>query len=112
MTAHQLYLDLGHGWPTFADTTATAHARGTGFEESHDEGCNVGEKQEPEECRAGLKLVASLRHVVRPIGQAVGADVTLMSPVRRVRVSHFAVVDLPGYRSCERRASRLEQHQQ
>jgi len=74
-------LDLGHGWPTFADAAATSSHRGHGgsiAHEVHDEGSNVAGEQKPEECCAGLEFMASLFLVVRAVCEAVGGGVRMV----------------------------------
>jgi len=73
------HLDLGHGWPTFPDTTAASHRhRGSTVDEVHDKGSNVASEQEPEECCASLEFSASLYLVMRAVGKAVCGSVCVV----------------------------------
>lgn len=72
------HLDLRHGWPTFADSTAStwANARGAGHE-CNDCGGSEQSEQEPEESGRSLKLTAALGHIIRAIGGWVADEVGL-----------------------------------
>jgi len=71
----RLFLDLGHGWPTFPDTSSSCWHGAARWHDINGHRAQEGSKQEPEECRAGLQFVASLLGVERPISQRVGSGV-------------------------------------
>lgn len=81
-------LDLGHGWPTFADTTAAANAGLTGHEGDDSRG-NESSEQEPEEGGGSLELAAAGFWVVRAVGSWVVEGVALRTISMRIR-SHVA----------------------
>lgn len=71
-------LDLGHGWPTFADTTAAANAGLTGHEGDDSRG-NESSEQEPEEGGGSLELAAAGLWVVRAVGSWVVEGVAIVA---------------------------------
>lgn len=70
-------LDLRHDWSPLADASTLERGGASAAHEAHDQRSNKGKERKPKECGAGLQLVATLGRVVRSVGQAVAAHVTL-----------------------------------
>ena len=72
-------LNLGHGRPTFSDTTASrAHSGATRAHSYEDHRRGESSEHKPVEGRACLELVASLGSVVGSVCQAVVEEVRLL----------------------------------
>lgn len=68
-------LDLAHGGPATADSTAHVDARGASTHDGEDHGGNPSSPAKPEESGRGLGLTATLLRVVAAVGNLVGKGV-------------------------------------